>query len=192
MGKLVGNKKPLSPPPVAKPPAEKGIGGTARAPSASESPSPKRALELPARTPGAAPTDPLPPLATPSQTVGDHPSTPTVHPTTPPATETVGDSVGVSKETVGVSPGAEYSPAPPPSESPGTAEAQSGLASPEPYRSQAERENDGKTPLGMKARYPVRNRVKVKHLLRCEGDDAQHDHRRLRGNKEPPARPPNG
>ena len=83
-----------------------------------------------------------------------HPSTPTVHPTTPPATETVGDSVGVSKETVGVSPGAEYSPAPPPSESPDTAEAQSDLASPEPYRSQAERENDGKTPLGMKARYP--------------------------------------
>ena len=59
--------------------------------------------------------------------------------------------MGVSKETVGVSPGAEYSPAPPPSESPGTAEAQSGLASPEPYRSQAERENDGKTSLGMKA-----------------------------------------
>ena len=68
--------------------------------------------------------------------------------------------MGVSKETVGVSPGAEYSPAPPPSESPDTAEAQSDLASPEPYRSQAERENDGKTPLGMKARYPVRNRVK--------------------------------
>ena len=48
-----------------------------------------------------------------------------------------------------VSPGAEYSPAPPPSESPDTA--------------------------------------KVKHLLRCEGDDAQHDHRRLRGNQEPTA-----
>ena len=33
--------------------------------------------------------------------------------------------MGVSKETVGVSPGAEYSPAPPPSESPDTAVAQS-------------------------------------------------------------------
>ena len=48
------------------------------------------------------------------------------------------EAPGVSKETVGVSPGAEYSPAPPPSESPDTAEAQSDLASPEPYRSQAE------------------------------------------------------
>lgn len=179
---------PLIPVPQAT--KKKEQARTARAPPASKSPGPRRALNLPAKTPGAAqPTEPLPPLTGPSQTVGDHPSTPTVHPTTPPATETVGDSVGVSKETVGVSPGAEYSPAPPPSESPDTAKAQSDLdlASPEPYRSQAERENDGKTPLGMKARYPVRNRVKVKHLLRCEGDDAQHDHRRLRGNKEPTA-----
>ena len=91
--------------------------------------------------------------------------------------------MGGSRETVGVSPGAEYSPAPMPSSSPESDE-QGDLASPSPYRSQAERENDGKTPLGMKARYPVRNRVQTKHLLRCEGDDAQHDHRRLKGNKE--------
>ena len=36
----------------------------------------------------------------------------------------------------------------------------------------------------MSKRYPVRNRAQTKHLLRCEGEDAQHDHRRLKGNKE--------
>ena len=30
----------------------------------------------------------------------------------------------------------------------------------------------------------MRNRAQTKHLLRCEGEDAQHDHRRLKGNKE--------